>query len=116
MRKIKEFKNKMLFTAIYVVSLLLFASSGIGCVFRKFLHFPCPGCGMTRAWLSFLQLDFASAFSYHPMFWSLPLLYLYLLYDGSLFQKKWLDRGILILIAIGFLLFWLFSLLKMSNL
>ncbi len=28
----------------------------------------CPFCGMTRAHLSALRLDFASAFSYHPLF------------------------------------------------
>ena len=26
------------------------------------------GCGMTRAYLSLLRLDFASAFRYHPLF------------------------------------------------
>ena len=29
----------------------------------------CAGCGMSRAWLSLLRLDFAGAFRFHPLFW-----------------------------------------------
>jgi hypothetical protein len=40
----------------------------IGCPFRLLTGIPCPGCGMTRAFLSAFQLDFRSAFLYHPLF------------------------------------------------
>ena len=29
----------------------------------------CAGCGMSRAWIRLLHLDFAGAFYYHPLFW-----------------------------------------------
>lgn len=45
----------------------------IGCVFRLMTGIPCPGCGMTRAWLAALRLDFAAAFAYHPLFWVVPI-------------------------------------------
>lgn len=45
----------------------------IGCVFRLMTGIPCPGCGMTRAWLAALRLDFAAAIAYHPLFWVVPL-------------------------------------------
>lgn len=38
------------------------------CPFRFFLGIPCMGCGMTRAMLACLRLDFVSAFYYHPLF------------------------------------------------
>lgn len=44
-----------------------------GCPFRFFLGVPCPGCGMTRAFLSLLRLDFKMAFAYHPL-WPLVIL------------------------------------------
>ncbi len=38
---------------------------------------PCPGCGMSRALLCALRLDFAGAFHYHPLFWIVPPAVLY---------------------------------------
>ena len=43
------------------------------CPLYEIFGVPCPTCGMTRAWRSFLSLDFATAFSLHPLF-LLPLL------------------------------------------
>ncbi len=45
----------------------------IGCVFRLVTGIPCPGCGMTRAWLAALRGDFAAAAAYHPLFWAVPV-------------------------------------------
>lgn len=116
MRPIKEWKNKLAITLIYLAVVAVLLAIGGRCVFRTYLGFPCPGCGMSRAMLSALRLDFAAAFSYHPMFWAMPILYLYFLYDGALFRKKWLDRALLILFAAGFVIHWVFSLVSMSNL
>lgn len=41
---------------------------GITCPIKFITGVSCPGCGMTRAWLSVLRLDFAAAFHYHPLF------------------------------------------------
>ena len=54
--------------AVYAV---MFAF-GITCPVKHFLGVSCPGCGMTRACLSALRFDFASAFYYHPL-WILML-------------------------------------------
>ena len=51
------------------------------------LGVPCPGCGMTRAWLQALRLDFAGAFRWHPLFWTLPLLVLLFLFCNRLPKK-----------------------------
>ena len=48
----------------------------------------CPFCGMTRAHLAALRLDFAAAFSYHPAFYA-GLPFLWLLIHQHLFEKKW---------------------------
>lgn len=37
------------------------------CVFKELIGIPCPGCGITRALLSLILLDFKSAFEYNPM-------------------------------------------------
>ena len=40
------------------------------CPIRWFFGVPCPGCGLTRAHLAALRLDFAAAFAYHPLFFT----------------------------------------------
>ncbi len=107
MGRIKELKNSLLLTAIYIAILLVFWAFDIPCFFKEFLGINCPGCGMSRAVLSAVKFDFYRAFSYHPMFWSLPVLYLYFLFGGKVFNKKYLDYGVLIFIAFGFLINWL---------
>ena len=37
------------------------------CKFKEVIGVPCPGCGITRALLCLLQLDFVGAFNYNPM-------------------------------------------------
>ena len=54
---------------------------GVGCPIRYVTGIPCPGCGLTRAYWAVLHLDFAAAFSYHPLFWLVPFL-LFAAYAG----------------------------------
>ena len=60
----------------FAVAFTVMEKTGIGCVFLYFLGIPCPGCGMTRALAAVLRGDAASAFSFHPLWWTLPLLLL----------------------------------------
>lgn len=78
----------------------------LGCVFRKFTGLPCPGCGMSRAWLAVLRLDFPAALEYHPMFWCVPFGGLYILWEGTPFQNPRYNRMLGILLAGGLLLCW----------
>lgn len=111
MLKIPNWKDKLLVGVIFLVALVIMYVFKITCPMLQFLHIPCPGCGMTRAWIHALQFDFSAAFSYHGMFWSMPVLLLYYLYDGKLLPWRWVDRLILILIAIGFAVCWILKLL-----
>lgn len=71
-----------------------------GCPFRFFFGISCPGCGMTRAWLSVLRLDFSSAFACHPLFLLAPLVI------AAIIFGEWIDfhkyRWLVILITILF--------------
>lgn len=59
---------------------------------------------MTRAARALVQLDFATAFSYHPMVFSMPLVIIYIFTNGRLFKKKIVDDIILICIGVGFVI------------
>lgn len=79
----------------------------IGCIWQRLFHIPCPGCGMTRACLALLRGQIATAFSYHFMFPTLPLLYAYFLFDGRPFRNRFLNVGVLCLLVVGFLVHWI---------
>ena len=68
-KKIFLSKTKTLCAVILSYHLLTWFTD---CPFRFFFGISCPGCGMTRALLAALRLDFAAAFSYHPLFFLLP--------------------------------------------
>lgn len=110
MRKIENIKTKLIFLGLLVLFRLTMYALNTTCILKDLLGIPCPGCGMTRALICAVRLNPIGAFTYHPMFWSVPLLALYFLYDGCLFLHKWLNHGTLTSIALGFILNWLIRL------
>lgn len=82
-------------TAVAAVYFVM-SAVGIGCPIKYLTGISCAGCGMTRAWISVMKLDFASAFKYHPLF-SLPPLFV-LTYA---FRKK-LGRKIFTAVSVVF--------------
>ena len=107
MKKIKELKSKLLLTLFYIIILYIFRMLGVPCIFKHFFGIECIGCGMTRAILSALRLDFKKAFMYHSMFWSIPVLYIYFIFDGKAIGRKIPDMIVLTVIFIGFILNWI---------
>ena len=65
MKKLKEALPAI--CAVALIYLILYLA-GIGCPIKFLTGISCMGCGMTRAYLSLLRLDFAGAFRYHPLF------------------------------------------------
>ena len=111
MRKIRGLGEKIILLSLYAVIIALAFYLKLPCIWRFLFKVPCPGCGMTRAVYSVLCGDMAAAFSLHPMVFSLPLLFLYFLFDGRLFKKKQTDRLVLFAILTGFLVQWIGKLL-----
>ena len=115
MKKPTHFTLKMCFLGLFGVLLFVWYYFRLPCVLRSLTGIPCPTCGLTRAWLYALHLDFSGAFSQYPMFWAVPLLVLYLLYDGQLFPNpkfSYLCVGVLLA---GIILIWLARLLGFSG-
>lgn len=70
--------QKSLLVAAIAIALLilLFWVFSIPCPIKFLTGISCAGCGMTRAWLSVLHLDFSAAIDYHPLFWAVPIAFL----------------------------------------
>ena len=102
--KKKKYLPKILL-AVFLAGYFSFAYFvGIECMYLKYFHIICPGCGMTRALRALVNLDFAEAFSYHPMVFCMPLVIVYIFTNGRLFKNKKIDDVILICIAVGFVI------------
>ena len=109
--KIKNIKEKVLTTTAIVAIVAAMYFLKISCIFKLIFKIPCPGCGMTRAYISLLHFDFAKAFEYNFMFWSVPILFLLYLFDGKLFKKKWINSALSGVIVFGFIVGWILKLI-----
>jgi hypothetical protein len=108
--KIKNIKEKIIIFIMLLVATGMYRVLKIPCIVLHITGIECLGCGMTRALLSALRFDFVSAFEYHRMFWSLPIIGLYVLFDGKLFKNRVLNYAVIILIGAGFILNWAMNL------
>ena len=102
--------------AVLLVAGVMYLLSATGvleltCLIKAVFGISCPGCGMTRAYLSLLRLDIAAAFRYNPMFWSIPILAAYYLFDGRIFKQKWLNTLIIAGLLSGLVICWVIRLI-----
>lgn len=76
-----KFKNKVskekkeMFSAIMAVIILyvILENIGVTCPIKFVTGISCAGCGMSRAWMAFLNLDLNKAFYFHPLFLLPPI-------------------------------------------
>lgn len=82
-------KNKDRIIFVFAISLLIVVSLvfKLGCPIRIFTGFSCPGCGITRAWISVLKGELVNAFYYHPLFMAAPFVAAAILFDEKLPRK-----------------------------
>lgn len=110
-KKIRYLPAKLILTAAYLAFAALWYIHDMPCIFRAALGIRCPGCGTTRAWLAALDGRLPEAFSYNPLFWAVPVLYIFILYDGHVFGNERLDRVIIATILAGYLALFLLRIL-----
>ena len=70
--KLKRFLAVAAFLALYM--LIAKIITGTSCFFQSTIGLPCPGCGLTRAFMSFFSLHIREAFGWHPLFFYIPVL------------------------------------------
>ncbi len=72
---------------------------------------PCPVCGMTRAWLSFMKWDLLGAIKFHPLF---PLAIVipmpFMIYKNKKFTANH-KKIIFSIIIVAFLIVWILRML-----
>ena len=76
--------NKKIYLVIFLIEgvvawMLLNSKITIPCFFKTVTHIPCPGCGMTRAFIQIMKFNFVKAFQYNIL--SIPLFFIILVFD-----------------------------------
>ena len=91
-------KNKILILFSYIGLILIFliyVNHSIPCLFKTIFKTPCPSCGMTRAFIAILNLNFQEAIYYNilsiPLFLTFLLIFIINIID-IIFNKKNLDK------------------------
>ena len=104
---VKSPKIKICCTILYVISVLILHFNGGACPFNRFFNIECPGCGLAAAYLRLFTFDILGAIEENFMFWSVPILYSYIWFDGRLTSQIILDNLILAVIVCGFVIKWI---------
>lgn len=96
----KSYIIEIRMTAAVAAGVCIMRLLDISCLFKAVTGIDCMSCGMTRAYISLLSGDIKAAFYYHPLFWTVPFIYLVLF-----FRRKFRPIIFNIIIAAVFLLF-----------
>lgn len=108
----KEIFQTFIKISIGIVAILVFWD----CPFHM-LGYSCPGCGMSRALVTVLKLDFTKAFYYHPL-WPLVVIIVIHLLIRYLYEVSFSDKNELRLyfvIMLVFIVTYLYRLLVIDS-
>ena len=84
--KKQEYKHNAFFLSMKKKIIIAILHLYIDCPIKKITGLYCPGCGITRMFLSLLKLDFYQAFRYNPLlFITLPV---FLFFIGNAILTK----------------------------
>lgn len=81
------------------------------CKLKEIIGLPCPGCGITRALLCLLQLDFVGAFNYNPMVYCY-MVSLFIYFIVVVRKSKRLTNWLLWINVVLAIIIWLFRLVS----
>lgn len=60
----------------------------IGCLIQRFTGIPCPTCGMSSSLYHAAHFNFEAAIYFHPLFFTLPFIAAYYMYESYLRPTK----------------------------
>jgi hypothetical protein len=89
---------------------------GIPCIFHTVTGLHCPGCGISRMFLSIARLDFKTAFQYNPLIFTISPIALffiirhYVLY--IIYGKRKSEKFEMVLLVIALVLLIIFGILR----
>ena len=95
-------KTQLIFLFIFFGVLIPF---GIyKCPIKTIFGINCPSCGMTRAFIAAIKLDFRSAFQYHPLFPLIGFETLYVIFRKPVTAHIHIEKNVELAVGIASLL------------
>ncbi len=88
--------------AVYAVLSVLGVAT---CPSKVFFGIPCPGCGISRAFMSALQLDFAAAFEYNPLWILVPVVLIIVTALSAYDKNRAVEIIVIAFIVLAFLVY-----------
>ena len=76
MKNLKDFIKK--YDVIFILLIFLILTK-FTCLIKLITGFPCPACGITRAYWSLLHFRFIDAWNYNPLIWFIPPVVLFII-------------------------------------
>lgn len=83
------------------------------CPMVLFTGFPCPACGLTRAGVKLLKLDFSGAFLMHPFIYPIMMLVLCFFVEHYVLLRKeqTISKWFAIIIMVGMIVFYIWRMI-----
>lgn len=108
-KQIKKYYILIIVGILYLLFFKLFLPHRSNCIFKNITGLPCPGCGLTRSFLSLFKFDIKSAFYYHPLFWLIIIIGFVVFYSerprlGKIAKSKWFWIIIAILFTVVYII------------
>jgi len=98
----KKYRTGFLRLLICIGGVVLVYLIDYQCIFLKYLHIPCLGCGMSRAWKCVIMGQWQEAIEYHRAFWTIPFLGIFVWKGGCLFKNNKWNIVVITIIVISF--------------
>ena len=108
-RRVRAIRDMARFCVAMLMAGVLLHVSHVGCPIKFVTGVSCPGCGMTRAWLSVVHGDVHQAVAYHPLFWTVPFVMALVIADPGV-RSPWARTAVVLLVLV-FVTVWLIRLL-----
>lgn len=106
----KKRKNEITVVVILFVYWIFVSITHIGCPIRFLTGISCAGCGMSRAIMAVVHLDFHQAFYYHPLYVLLPVIGIVVCFWERISPR--VQRGLVYLTGILFIAVYIFRLVQ----
>ena len=109
----KKSNQKPLFHLFLIFLPIIRFNLKFGCPIQFFTGISCLGCGMSRAALALLKLDFELAFTMHPLIFLMPFVAIAIIFRNKLSPKI---KNILFVVTIAlFIVVYIFRIITESD-